>query len=419
MAERLNNELFARARGIIPGGVNSPVRAFRAVHAEPIAAVRGEGPWLYDADGRRYLDHVMGWGAVMLGHAHPAVTHAVATAAARGAVFGLSTPDEVDLADIIRTAMPSVERLRLVNSGTEAAMTAVRLARAFTGRRKVLRFDGCYHGHADTLLAGAGVPPVLAGDTLTACYNDLPSVTSQCELWASDLACVIVEPVAGNMGVVPPVEGFLAGLRSLCTRAGALLIFDEVITGFRVAWGGAQALYGVRPDLTVLGKIIGGGLPVGAFGGRADVMALLAPGGPVYQAGTFAGNPVVAAAGIATLHTLRAANPYAALDRAAAHVARSIAGAARDAGVPVQVNRVGGMLTPFFTSSPVRDMAGARDVDATAYAAFFRAALDLGVLLPPSPLEATFVSACHLEDALWRKSAALLSEGFTGVPYCV
>lgn len=415
MAEGLNDESFARASGLIPGGVNSPVRAFRAVHAEPVVAVRGEGPWLYDADGRRYVDHVMGWGAVMLGHAHAAVARAIAAAAGRGAVYGLSTPGEAGLAAIIHSAMPSLELLRLVNSGTEAAMSAVRLARAFTGRRKVLRFDGCYHGHADTLLDGPGVPCVLAGDTLTARYNDLPSVASLCELWAGDLACVIVEPVAGNMGVVPPVEGFLAGLRDLCTRAGTLLILDEVITGFRVAWGGAQALYGVRPDLTVLGKIIGGGLPVGAFGGRADVMALLAPDGPVYQAGTFAGNPVVAAAGIAALETLRKADPYGALDRAGAHVARSIAEAARDADVPVQVNRVGGMLTPFFTDAPVRDADGARSTDAAAYGAFFRAALERGVLLPPSPLEATFVSACHLEDGLWRKSAALLSKGFTRV----
>jgi glutamate-1-semialdehyde 2,1-aminomutase len=432
MAERVTNSgPFERALRSIAGGVNSPVRAFGAVGAPPLFAARGHGPWLYDAEGNRYVDHLMSWGAVILGHAHPAVQVAIEKASRRGTGFGLSTSVEAELAELIKDAFPSVELLRLVNSGTEAVMSAVRLARGHTGRTKVLKFEGCYHGHSDGLLvragsglatfglpASAGVPRSFAGETLLARYNDLGSVESVCEVHGEELACILVEPVAGNMGVVPPEPGFLEGLRKLCDRSGALLIFDEVITGFRIAWGGAQERYGVRADLTTLGKIIGGGLPVGAFGGRGDIMEHLAPLGDVYQAGTLSGNPVVAAAGKAALETLRELNPYAELDSAAGALAAAVSEAAQAAGVPVWVGRVGPMLTVFFTEGAVKDYDSARRADDAQYARFFRALLGRtpdsefngGVLFPPSQWESAFVGTCHLQDDLLQATAAGCAE---------
>ncbi len=409
MAERVSDELRARAERSMPGGVNSPVRTFTAVQAPPFFADRGAGPHLYDADGRRYVDHLMGWGAVMLGHAYPAVRRAICRAAERGTGFGLSAAAEADLAELIRDAFPSVELVRLVNSGTEAVMSAVRLARGYTGRAKVIAFEGGYHGHSDGLLAragsglatlglpaSAGVPPSFTAETLLARYNDLDSVRELCATWGEEVACVLVEPVAGNMGVVPPAPGFLQGLREVCDRTGALLIFDEVITGFRIAWGGAQERYGVRADVTTLGKIIGGGLPVGAFGGRGEVMERLAPLGDVYQAGTLSGNPLVAAAGAAVLRELRRRRPYEAIEGAGRDLAEAMLAAACGAALPLRIGRVGGMFTPFFTEEPVTDYASARRADGELYGRFFRALLARGVLPAPSPWESAFVSACHL-----------------------
>ncbi|HOX07139.1 MAG TPA: glutamate-1-semialdehyde 2,1-aminomutase [Planctomycetota bacterium] len=408
MARPLSDALFRRAGESLVGGVNSPVRSFRAVGGSPIFAARGEGPYLWDADGNRYVDLLMSWGACLLGHAHPAVVEAIAEAAARGASFGLSTERECELAEVVKEAFPSIELLRLVSSGTEAVMSAVRLARGFTGREKIVTFEGGYHGHSDGLLvragsglatfglpASAGVPASFAAASLPARYNDLESVQVLARAHGDDLACILVEPVAGNMGVVPPEPGFLSGLRDICDRTGALLIFDEVITGFRLAWGGAQELHGVRPDLTTLGKVVGGGLPVGVFGGRRRVMERLAPLGDVYQAGTLSGNPVATAAGLATLATLRTLRPYGELERRASRLAASLSGAARSAGVPVQINRAGSMFTVFFCAEPVRDFASAQRADAGAYARFFHAMLEGGVLLPPSQLESAFLSTAH------------------------
>jgi glutamate-1-semialdehyde 2,1-aminomutase len=395
-----------RAARAFPGGVNSPVRAYRAVGGEAPVLVKGEGAWVWDEGGRRYVDYVGAFGPLVLGHADPRVVEAIEEAARAGGSFGVTSPAEVRLAELIQARMPSLERLRFVNSGTEAAMSALRVGRAATGRDLVVKFDGGYHGHADSLLVepgsgaathsipgSAGVPDGVAGLTLVATYNDLDSVRGLLAAHRDRVAAVIVEPVAANMGVVAPAEGFLEGLRDITSAAGALLIFDEVITGFRVAPGGAQELYGVRPDLTVLGKIIGGGLPVGAYGGRADLMDLVAPSGPVYQAGTLSGHPVVMAAGEATLLRLTP-DVYARLEAQAARLESGL----RLKGA--STSRVGSLMTLFFRGAPPRDFADAKTSDTAAFARFFRAMLGNGVVLPPSQFEAWFVSAAHDDAAI-------------------
>lgn len=402
--------LFAEAQKYIPGGVNSPVRAFRAVGGQPRFIRRGFGARVEDVDGNVYIDYVCSWGPLILGHAHPAVVAAVKAAAESGTSFGAPTEAEVELARLVCRLFPSVELVRFVNSGTEATMSAIRVARAYTGRPKILKFDGCYHGHADSLLVkagsgvltfnapdSAGVTAAAAGETLSAPYNDLATVERIFEAQGQEIAAVIVEPVAGNMGVVPPKPGFLEGLRRVTTEAGALLIFDEVITGFRLAPGGAQELYGITPDLTCLGKILGGGLPVGAYGGRRDIMSLVAPLGPVYQAGTLSGNPLAMAAGLATLRALLEPGSYERLETVSHRLAEGFAEAAREAGIPVRVNRVGSMLTVFFTGDEVTDYEGARRADTAQFARFFHGMLERGVLLPPSQFEALFVSLAHTE----------------------
>jgi glutamate-1-semialdehyde 2,1-aminomutase len=406
-----SRRLLADAERLIPGGVNSPVRAFRSVGGEPRFIARGEGPRIWDVDGRAYLDFVASWGPLILGHAPPAVVEAVAMAAARGTSYGAPTPQEVELAAMVTAAYPSMEMMRLVSSGTEATMSAIRVARGATGRDLLVKFDGCYHGHADSLLVKAGsggatfgipdsrgVPAALASLTLTLPFNDIAAVRELFRARGGEIAALIVEPVAGNMGVVPPAPGFLAGLREVTAAHGTLLIFDEVITGFRVAHGGAQELYGVRPDLTCLGKIIGGGLPVGAYGGSRAIMEHVAPLGAVYQAGTLSGNPLAVAAGLTTLRALEDRKVYGRLDALGARLERGLAEAAEKAGVPLAVNRVGSMLTAFFCAGPVRDYAGARAADTARYARFFHAMLERGVALAPSQFEAAFVSLAHSED---------------------
>ncbi len=395
-----------RAAQLFPGGVNSPVRAYKAVGGEPPIMVRGKGPYVWDADGNRYVDYVGAFGPLMLGHAHPAVVEAIRLAVEAGGSFGATTPAEVRLAELICARMPSIERVRFVNSGTEAAMSALRVARAATGRDLVIKFDGGYHGHADSLLVeagsgaatlsipgSAGIPAQVAAQTLVATYNDLGSVAALLEAHPAQVAAVIVEPVAANMGVVKPAAGFLAGLRDLTERAGALLIFDEVITGFRVAQGGAQELFGVRPDLTVLGKIIGGGLPVGAYGGRADLLDMVAPSGPVYQAGTLSGHPVVMAAGEATLLQLTP-DVYAAIETGAD---RLEAGLRRDG---VSVTRVGSLLTLFFREAAPTNFREAKECDTGAFGRFFNRMRERGALLPPSQFEAWFLSAAHTRSII-------------------
>ena len=396
-----SEELFERARRVIPGGVNSPVRAFGAVGGIPRFAVRGEGAYLVDADGRRYVDLVQSWGALLFGHARPEIADAARAAAERGTTFGAPTELEVELAERIVAAMPSIEMVRLVSSGTEAAMSAIRLARGWTRRDLVLKFDGCYHGHSDALLAkgaGSGVatlgipgsPGVTEGaarDTLTIPFNDLAAVDRVFAEHGDRVAAAIVEPVAANMGVVPPEPGFLEGLRDRCSEAGALLVFDEVITGFRIAFGGAQGVYGVTPDLTILGKVMGGGFPCAAFGGRRDVMERLAPIGPVYQAGTLSGNPVAAAAGIAALDLARDLDPYPALAETATALADGLTERFADHGIAATVNRAGSLFGVFFSSEPVRDFAGAKAADHERYARLFHHMLDHGVWLPPSGYE--------------------------------
>ena len=399
--------LFHRAARVIPGGVNSPVRAWGAVGAgEPFFAARGEGAYLWDADGNRYVDWVMSWGPLVFGHADPEVVDAVQEAAADGTTFGTPTEREVVLAEELVDAVPSVEKVRLVSSGTEAAMSALRLARGVTGRDRILKFAGCYHGHADALLAAGGsglatlgipsspgVPAPAAADTVVCPYNDIDGVRATVERHGDQLAAIVAEPVAGNMGVVPPEPGFLEALRALADASGALLVFDEVITGFRLARGGAQALYGVTPDLTILGKIAGGGLPLAAFGGRADVMDELAPAGPVYQAGTLSGNPLATAAALVTLRRLRDPAVYGRLEDAGARLEAGLREAA--AGEPVCVQRVGAMATLFFREGPVRNFEDAAASDTERYAAWFRHLLARGVYVAPSQFEALFVSTAH------------------------
>ena len=405
-------ELQRRAEGLLPGGVDSPVRAFRAVGGHPPFVERAAGAYLWDVDGNRYLDMFGSWGPMILGHAYPAAVEAVQRAAERSASFGASTAAEGDLAELVMECFPSIERLRFTSSGTEACMSAIRLARGFTGRDLVIKFEGCYHGHSDAMLVkagsgvatlgipgSAGVPEGAARDTLALPYNDLAEVRGAFARFPGKIAAVIVEPVVGNAGTIAPAAGYLEGLRAITREHGALLILDEVMTGFRLALGGAQERYGIVPDLTTLGKIIGGGLPCGAFGGRAEVMASLAPLGPVYQAGTLSGNPLAMAAGLATVGTLKRerATIYPQLERVTAAMADGVAALAREAGVALTTNRVGSMFTWFFTERPVVDFETAATSDTAAFGRFHGAMMEAGVWLPPSQYEAAFVSAAHGE----------------------
>jgi glutamate-1-semialdehyde 2,1-aminomutase len=405
---------------VLAGGVNSPVRAFRAVGGTPVFAASGKGPFLKDADGRTYIDFCLSWGPLILGHAHPEVASAAEAALRRGSSFGMPTEGETRLAEAVREALPSMERVRLTSSGTEAVMSSLRLARAFTGRELVVKFIGGYHGHVDSLLVAAGsgaaalgrpdsagVPRAWARTTLLAQYNDSGAVRKLFKTHGKRIAAVIVEPVAANMGVVPPEEGFLELLRSLTRRHGSLLVFDEVVTGFRLCYGGAQAAMGLRPDLTCLGKVIGGGFPVGAYGGPARVMLLLAPDGPVYQAGTLSGNPVAVAAGLAALKALERDDPYGRMAERTAALAEGVRSLARRAGLPVQVNHAGSMFTVFFASLPVRDFASAKRSDTRMYGRFFHELLSRGVYFPPAQFEAAMVSAAHTDAQLERTLAAV------------
>lgn len=410
-----SEELFGRALRVIPGGVNSPVRAFRAVGRNPVFIREAAGPNIVDADGNTYTDYVGSWGPMILGHAHPSVIEAIREAAARGTSYGAPTEIEIELAEEIISAYPSIDRVRLTSSGTEATMSALRLARGFTGRDRVLKFEGCYHGHSDSLLVkagsglatfgspdSAGVPADFARNTIVIPYNDAEALKKTFEEQGSEIACVIVEPVAGNMGCVPPRDGYLETLREATSGNGSLLIFDEVITGFRLSYGGAQEMYGVKPDLTCLGKVIGGGLPVGAFGGRADVMERIAPLGPVYQAGTLSGNPLAVTAGLATLRLLREINPYEELERRGARLERGLREAAGEAGIPSTINRVGSMMTAFFNDGEVADWPGAKRSDTDLYGRFFRAMLEERIYLAPSQFECAFVSYAHTDEVIDR-----------------
>lgn len=407
-----SRQLQQRAEKLLPGGVDSPVRAFRAVGGEPPFVTHAQGAYLFDADGNRYLDFFGSWGPMILGHAFPPAVEAIQQAAARGASFGASTAAEADLAELVTQCFPSVEKLRFVSSGTEACMSAIRLARGFTGRNFIIKFEGCYHGHSDAMLVkagsgvatlgipgSAGVPAETAQHTLALPFNDLAAVEATFAAYPGAIACVIVEPVVGNAGTIAPASGYLEGLCTLTKQHGALLILDEVMTGFRLSLGGAQQLYNITPDLTTLGKIIGGGLPCGAFGGRADVMDFLAPLGPVYQAGTLSGNPLAMAAGIATLQELMAKKDaiYPALEKTTATIAEGVAAIAREAGIPLTVNRVGSMFTWFFTPNAVTDFASAATSDTVAFGRFHRSMMEQGIWLPPSQFEAAFVSTAHGE----------------------
>ncbi|MBI5512314.1 MAG: glutamate-1-semialdehyde 2,1-aminomutase [Deltaproteobacteria bacterium] len=415
MSDTVSKALHERARAKIPGGVNSPVRAFRSVGGEPVYIARAEGPWLQGADGARYLDYVGSWGPMLLGHAHPAVVEAIVQAAALGTSYGAPTEREVLFAERLTSALPSLEMVRLCSSGTEACMSALRLARGFTGRDLVVKFSGCYHGHADFLLVkagsgaatlgvpdSAGVPQATAAATLTADFNDLPGVEALFRAYPDRIAAVITEPVVGNMGCVPPLPGFLQGLQALCQAHGALFVLDEVMTGFRLGWTGAQGLYGLRPDLTTLGKVVGGGMPLAAFGGRRDVMQKLAPEGPVYQAGTLSGNPVCTAAGLATLEKLSEPGTYERLEATGAALEAGLREASGRCAQPVTIQRVGSMWTVFFTDGPVRSWPEAARADTRAFARFHAAMLRLGVYLPPSQFEACFHSLAHDGNAVER-----------------
>lgn len=419
MNQSKSEELFRRAQQIIPGGVNSPVRAFRSVGGTPPFIARGEGSQIYDVDGNAYIDYVGSWGPLLLGHRHPAIIGALEHALAIGTSFGAPTEQEVELAGAICDAMPSIEMVRLVNSGTEATMSAIRLARAFTGRDLIIKFEGCYHGHVDSLLVKAGsgmatlgiadtqgVPQAFCDTTIALPYNSTDAVAEAFRAHGGRIAAVIVEPVVGNMGCVPPLAGYLEGLREITARHGALLIFDEVMTGFRVAFGGAQQRFGIHPDLTTLGKVIGGGLPVGAYGGRKEIMCRVAPAGPVYQAGTLSGNPLAVAAGLAMLRYLKAhPEVYAQLETRAAELCA-------DPPPGLTVNRVGSMFTFFFTEGPVTDYESAKRSDTARFARFFRTMLERGVYLAPSQFEAAFVSAAHSQEDI-RRTVAAAREAFS------
>ncbi|HET9531729.1 MAG TPA: glutamate-1-semialdehyde 2,1-aminomutase [Blastocatellia bacterium] len=408
-----SNALFERAQKVIPGGVNSPVRAFRAVGRSPLFIAEAAGSNIADADGNTYTDYVGSWGPMILGHAYPGVVAAIKEAAARGTSYGAPTELEIELAEEIIAAYPSIEKVRMTSSGTEATMSAIRLARGFTGRDRIIKFEGCYHGHSDSLLVkagsglatfatpdSAGVPADFARNTIVLPYNDQDAVRKTLDEQGSEIACVIVEPIAGNMGCVPPRAGYLEALREATGRAGALLIFDEVITGFRVAYGGAQQLYGIKPDLTCLGKIIGGGLPAGAFGGRADVMDRVAPLGAVYQAGTLSGNPLAVSAGLAMLKHLKEKDPYDELERLSSRLEKGLRDAAGEAGIQTTINRAGSMMTTFFTEGPVMDWESAKRSDTGMYARFFQAMLEEGIYLAPSQFECAFVSTSHIDEVI-------------------
>lgn len=412
-------QLWATARRYIPGGVNSPVRAFRGVGGTPVFAASGAGSMLRDADGREYIDYVMSWGPLIFGHACPRIVEAIVETAGKGTSFGMPTELENRLAERIAGCFPGIDKVRMVSSGTEAAMSAIRLARGFTGRDLVVKFDGCYHGHSDSLLAAAGsgiatfgipatqgVPASHTAATLVIPYNDPAAVAAVFARHGKDIACVIVEPIAGNMGVVPPAAGFLEFLRRITIANSSLLVFDEVISGFRVALGGAQELYGVIPDITVLGKIVGGGLPAAAYGGRADIMDRLAPGGDIYQAGTLSGNPLAMAAGLATVESLLENPPYERLETLAARLADGLKECARQAGIPAWGNRVGSMQTLFFCENPVVDYTSAKRSDTSRYAAYFHGMLDRGIHLAPSQFEALFVSTAHSDRQIEQTLAA-------------
>ncbi len=416
-----SRKLQRRAEQMIPGGVNSPVRAFRAVGGDPPFIVRGEGSHLWDADNNEYIDYIGSWGPQILGHAYPAVVDAITNAAKNGTSFGASTPSEADLAEIVLSAFPHMQKVRFVSSGTEATMSAIRLARAYTKRKYIVKFEGCYHGHADALLVkagsgvatlgipgSAGVPEEFTQFTLALPYNDTDALEEAFKKFRHQIACVIVEPVVGNMGCVPPARGYLEALRAITQRDKALLIFDEVMTGFRLAFGGAQELYGMNPDLTTMGKIIGGGLPVGAYGGPSEIMDLVAPLGPMYQAGTLSGNPLAMAAGLATLRHLRDHKKeiYPRLNKLGAELAEGVAMAAKESGVPICFNRVGSMFTWFFAPGPVTDWNSAAKSDTEAFGRFFRNLLDNGIYLPPSQFEAAFLSTAHSDEDIQRTIAA-------------
>lgn len=408
-------EAFGEAKTYIPGGVNSPVRAFRSVGITPVFAASGKGSRIRDIDGQEYIDYICSWGPLIAGHAHPAVVEAIRETAERGTSFGLPTLLETEMAKLVCERVPSVEIVRMVNSGTEATMSAIRLARGFTGRSKIVKFEGSYHGHADPLLIKAGsgvatlglpdspgVPESVAQHTITAPYNDLEAVKKAFDLYGEDIAAVIVEPIAGNMGVVPPLPGFLQGLRDITRTYGSLLIFDEVMTGFRVHLNSAQGLYCIVPDLTCLGKVIGGGLPVGAYGGRRDIMEHMAPTGPIYQAGTLSGNPLAMAAGYATLKLLGEPGVYETLEARSARLAEGFAANAREFGVPLSINRVGSMVCPFFTEENVINYATAKTSDLSLFNRYYAAMLDEGVCVAPSQFEGMFVSLAHTADDIER-----------------
>jgi glutamate-1-semialdehyde 2,1-aminomutase len=420
--------LFAKAKTLFPGGVNSPVRAFRAVGGNPLFIERGEGAYIFDVDGNRYVDYVLSWGPLIAGHAHPKVVDAISQAASRGTSYGAPSPLELDLAESIMRFMPNIEMIRFVNSGTEATMSALRLARAYTKRDKIIKFKGCYHGHADFLLVQAGsgvatlglpdspgVPADTVKDTLVAKFNDLDSVEVLFKQYPEQIAAVIVEPVAGNMGVVPPSDGFLEGLRNITKREGALLIFDEVMTGFRVHKGGGQTLYNIKPDLTTLGKVIGGGLPVGAYGGREEIMELVAPSGQMYQAGTLSGNPLAMSAGIATLDLIRDEKVWDAMETYSRQLDAGIESAAKKAGVLIQQTRVGTMRTLFFSETKPVDWNTVQMADTVRFGKFFQKMLENGVYLAPSQFEAGFISLVHSQDAVTQTLRAA-EIAFTSLP---
>ncbi|HIE07038.1 MAG TPA: glutamate-1-semialdehyde-2,1-aminomutase [Desulfarculaceae bacterium] len=415
MTRTTSKKLFDRARKVIPGGVNSPVRAYGSVSLDPPFIIRGRGSKVYDVDGNEYIDYVGSWGPMILGHAHPAIVETVRDRVARGASFGAPTILEIEMAEEINAALPSIEMVRMVNSGTEATMSAIRLARGYTKRKKIIKFAGCYHGHVDYLLVeagsgamtfgvpdSAGVPEEFTRNTLSAIYNDLDSIDSLIKNCGAEIAAIIVEPVAGNMGTIPPRPGFLQGLRERCTKHGIVLIFDEVMTGFRVAYGGAQILYDIKPDITCLGKIIGGGLPVGAFGGKREIMECLSPLGNVYQAGTLSGNPLAMAAGLVTLRTLKSENPYPKLEKSSAYLGDGIDALLTEHNIPHVCNRVGSMLCTYFTNTPVDNYDNAKSADCERFTKYFTAMLNQGIYLAPSQFEAGFISAAHSQDDLDR-----------------